>query len=126
MNPSSTELIILKHLWRHKAQSLREIHVAIESELGWSRSSTRKTVERMVDKGLLGLRNAHGLNVYHARARKIPTLADMIRDFAANVLGLEGPLPVSNLVTSQVLSQEELLELEAYLEKTDNSVEDNT
>lgn len=126
MNPSSTELIILKHLWRHKAQSLREIHVAIEPELCWSRSSTRKTVERMVDKGLLGLRNAHGLNVYHARARKIPTLADMIRDFAANVLGLEGPLPVSNLVKSQVLSQEELLELEAYLEKTDDSVEDNT
>ena len=126
MNPSSTELIILKHLWRHKAQSLREIHVAIEPELCWSRSSTRKTVERMVDKGWLGLRNAHGLNVDHARARKIPTLAGMIRDFAANVLGLEGPLPVSNLVKSQVLSQEELLELEAYLEKSDNTTEDKT
>ena len=126
MNPSSTELIILKHLWRHKAQSLREIHVAIEPELCWSRSSTRKTVERMVDKGWLGLRNAHGLNVYHARARKIPTLAGMIRDFAANVLGLEGHLPVSNLVKSQVLSQEELLELEAYLEKSDNTTEDKT
>lgn len=126
MNPTSTELIILKHLWHHKAQSLREIHVAIEQQLGWTRSSTRKTVERMVDKGLLGIRNAHGLNVYHAKARKIPTLAGMIRDFAANVLGLEGPLPVSNLVKSQVLSQEELLELEAYLESTKNAPEDDT
>jgi len=83
--------------------------------LGWSRSSSRKTIERMVDKGLLSQREQHGLNIYRAKAKKIPTLAGLIQSFASDVLGLDGPLPVSNLVKSEVLSDEELAELDAFL-----------
>ena len=126
MNPAPTELTILKHLWRHKSQSLREIHLAVSPELNWSRSSTRKTVERMVDKGMLKVSDSHGLKVYRAKLKKIPTLAPMIRNFAAEVLGLEGPLPVSNLVKSQLLSDEELQELDDYLKHIDQSESGST
>ena len=115
MKPSPSELLILKHLWRTGAQSIGEIHGAISTELEWSRSSSRKTVERMVDKGMLTVREKHGLKIYRAKAKKIPTLAGMIRDFASEVLGLDGPLPVSTLVKSKLLDAEELAELEAYL-----------
>lgn len=119
MKPSSSELIILKHLWASGAQSVGEIHSAISDTLGWTRSSSRKTVERMVDKGLLTLRTEHGLNIYRAKAKKIPTLGGMIQSFASDVLGLEGPLPVSNLVKSELLSDSELAELEAFLNAAD-------
>jgi predicted transcriptional regulator len=115
MKPSSSELVILKHLWSAGAQSVGEIHGVISEDLGWSRSSSRKTIERMVDKGLLSQTEAHGLNIYRAKAKKIPTLAGLIQSFAADVLGLEGPLPVSNLVKSDILSGDELAELEAFL-----------
>ncbi|WP_298916763.1 BlaI/MecI/CopY family transcriptional regulator [uncultured Algimonas sp.] len=115
MKASPTELVILKHLWRSGAQSTGEIHAAISERLGWSRSSSRKTIERMVEKGLLDRREVHGLNVYRARARKIPTLAGLIRAFATDVLDLDGPLPVSNLVESDLLTREELEELERVL-----------
>lgn len=115
MKPSPTELVILKTLWIEDAQSAREIHEAIVSELGWSYSSTRKTVERMIAKDMLGVGQSHGLKIYHAKLKKIPTLAGMIRHFAAEVLGLEGPLPVSNLVKSHLLSEAELEELDAFL-----------
>ncbi len=117
MNPAASELVILKHLWRTKAQSLREIHLAIEPKLNWSRSSTRKTVERMVEKNMLNVADSHGLKVYRAKIKKIPTLAALIRNFAADVLGLDGPLPVSNLVKSHILTDQELVELEEYLKK---------
>jgi hypothetical protein len=42
-------------------------------------------------------------------------LAGLIQSFAADVLGLDGPLPVSNLVKSDVLSKEELAELELFM-----------
>ncbi|GLQ22190.1 hypothetical protein GCM10007853_00640 [Algimonas ampicilliniresistens] len=127
MKPSSSELVILKHLWACGAQSVGEIHTAIKDGLGWSRSSSRKTIERMVEKGLLSVREEHGLNIYRAKAKKIPTLAGLIQSFAADVLALDGPLPVSNLVKSQLLSDEELAELDAVLKDaadTDDDTQD--
>jgi predicted transcriptional regulator len=64
MKPFSSELVILKHLWSSGASSVGEIHGAISPGLGWSRSSSRKTIERMVDKGLLSQTEKHGLNIY--------------------------------------------------------------
>lgn len=74
----------------------------------------------MIDKGMLNVGDSHGLKVYRAKVKKIPTLATMIRSFAAEVLGLEGPLPVSNLVKSHLLSDAELRELDSYLKSIDD------
>ena len=124
MKPSPTELVILKHLWRSGPQSIGEIHSAVQAQLDWSRSSSRKTVERMVDKGLLDQREQHGLNIYRAKAKKIPTLAALIRSFAQDVLDLDGPLPVSNLVETRLLDTDELEELEAFLKETAGETHD--
>jgi len=125
MNPSPSELVILKQLWRAKSQSMREIHIGVLPELNWSRSSTRKTVERMVDKGMLETRDSHGLKIYRAKLKKIPTIATMVRRFAAEVLGLDGPLPVSSLVKSHLLSAQELQELDEYLKRLDDKPADS-
>ncbi|MEM9169287.1 MAG: BlaI/MecI/CopY family transcriptional regulator [Pseudomonadota bacterium] len=117
MKPSPSELVILRHLWRSGAQSLREIHDAVAGELDWSRSSTRKTVERMVEKGLLAEGDSHGLKIFDAAAPKIATIADLVRSFASGVLGLKGPLPVSKLTDSAFLTKDELRELEDLLRR---------
>lgn len=118
MKPSPTELIILKHLWAHGDASMRELHDGVSQSLEWSRSSTRKTVERMIEKKMIGTREVHGLSVYSAKIKKIPTLAGIIQAFASDVLGLDGPLPVANLVQSQLLSPAELEELDNVLKKS--------
>lgn len=121
MKPSATELVILKHLWASGPQSAGEIHRGVSEALGWSRSSSRKTVERMVEKGLLSQSAQHGLNIYRAKAKKIPTLAGLIQNFASDVLGLDGPLPVSNLVKSKLLTDAELAELDMLLKQSETS-----
>lgn len=103
-------------LWRDGAKSVGEIHAILSEELNWSRSSTRKTIERMLAKQMLTVEALHGLNIYRAKLEKVPTLAGLIQSFAKSVLGLDGPLPVSNLVKSEILTQAELSELEAYLQ----------
>lgn len=116
MNPTPPELSILKMLWRDGAKSVGEIHAVLAEELSWSRSSTRKTIERMLAKQMLTVEALHGLNIYRAKLEKVPTLAGLIQSFAKSVLGLDGPLPVSNLVKSEILTATELSELEAYLQ----------
>lgn len=115
MKPSPTEFVILKHLWRRQPQSQGEIHKAVLPELNWSRSSTRKTIDRMFEKDMLRIEEAHGTRIYFAKLKKIPTIAEMIQSFTATVLGLNAPLPVSNLTKSEILDASELKELDEYL-----------
>ncbi|WP_308366418.1 MULTISPECIES: BlaI/MecI/CopY family transcriptional regulator [unclassified Microbulbifer] len=113
--PSASELAILKALWQQSPLSAREIHQQVEEQLGWSYSSTRKTLDRMQDKGLLQAFEVHGLKVFEARADKVKTLAAYARDFAERVLEIKGPVPASFFAGSELLSEAELKELEALL-----------
>ena len=79
--PSISELTVLMALWRQHPLSAREIHEQVEAELGWSYSSTRKTVERMLDKGSIRQHALHGVQVYEAALDKVDTLAAFAHDF---------------------------------------------
>jgi BlaI family penicillinase repressor len=121
--PSNAELELLKCLWRQEVCSARELHTAVATQLQWSYSSTRKTLERMCEKGLVSESSSHGLNVYRARVGKLATLASMSRDFASRVLELDGPLPVQAFAESRLLSEAELGELEALLLQVDDDAD---
>lgn len=117
--PSNAELELLKCLWRLDACSARELHNGVATALDWSYSSTRKTLERMVDKGLVEETSAHGLHVYRAKVGKVATLAALSADFARRVLELDGALPVQAFADSRLLSEQEVQQLEALLQAPD-------
>ena len=123
--PSNAELELLKCLWRHQVCSARELHNAVVPQLQWSYSSTRKTLERMLEKGLVSESSSHGLNVYRAEVGKLATLAALSRDFAARVLELDGPLPVQAFADSRLLNEAELDELESMLRQADIQADDD-
>jgi predicted transcriptional regulator len=113
--PSITELILLKCLWKQHPLSAREIHDRVEEELAWSYSSTRKTLERMLDKGMISQHTAHGMNVYAPVLEKVETLAEFAHDFSHRVMELNAPLPVNMFTGSRLVNQHELKELEQLL-----------
>jgi Predicted transcriptional regulator len=117
--PSNAELELLKCLWRNGASSARELHNSAAPTLEWSYSSTRKTLERMVDKGLVKESSDHGLNVYRAKVGKVATLAALSADFARRVLEIDGPLPTQAFADSRLLSEREIGQLEALLRDVD-------
>lgn len=121
--PSPTELTLLKALWRNQPLSAREIHERVLTELDWSFSSTRKTLERMADKALVGVTEVHGVKVYRANAGKVATLAHFIKDFSRRVLEVDGPLPVSMFVDSKLLDKTEMQDLERLLAEQGDSDE---
>jgi len=113
--PSATELCVLKALWKRQPLSTREIHDMVAQELGWTLSSTRKTVERMLDKGMVSQATAHGVQIYTPVLEKVGTLAAFARDFGRRVMELDAPLPVAMFTGSKLVDATELAELEHML-----------
>jgi len=114
--PSISELTVLKALWRQQPLSAREIHQQVEDELGWSYSSTRKTLERMLDKGSVRQYSLHGVQVYEAVLEKVDTLAAFAHDFGRRVMEMDAPLPVNMFTGSKLVDDAELAQLEALLQ----------
>ena len=117
--PSSSELRLLRALWRDGRLSAREIHEATAGVSGWSYSATRKTLDRMVEKELLTAEPVHGIKTFVPTRPKVETLAALIRDFGRNVLGADEPLPVAMFTGSSVIDSDEIAELEDMLLRLD-------
>lgn len=113
--PSVSELTLLKALWKQQPLSAREVHDAAVDELAWSFSSTRKTLDRMLEKQMIALHSVHGVNVYSARLDKVGTLAAFAHDFGRRVMEMDAPLPVAMFTGSKLVDQQELAELEQML-----------
>jgi predicted transcriptional regulator len=112
--PSDLELEVLKAFWRGGAMSAREAQALIEPELGWSASTTRTVLERMVAKGLLVRRSVHGLAVYEAQKAKVDVIGGVLNRLRG-LLEIDGRLPASAFAGSQILSETEIEELETLL-----------
>jgi predicted transcriptional regulator len=114
--PSITELSLLKALWRQHPLSARELHDQVADELGWSYSSTRKTLERMLEKGMVDQQVRHGVQVYEAVLEKVGTLAAFAHDFGKRVMEIDTPLPVNMFTGSKLVDADELAALEQLLQ----------
>lgn len=113
--PNETELELLKLLWREAPLSAREIQDRLPASLGWAASTTRTVLERMRGKGLIERREAHGVAVYAPADSKTRVLGGVLKRLM-RVLEVDGPLPASAFSGSQVLSREDLDELQAILD----------
>jgi len=116
MKPSDTELKLLRALWAAPRLSAREVHEASLADTRWSFSATRKTLERMQDKGLVRVEAVHGVKTYAAARPKIETLAGLIKDFARSVLDTDAPMPAATFATSRLLDADEIAALQALLD----------
>ncbi|MYM67962.1 BlaI/MecI/CopY family transcriptional regulator [Pseudoduganella sp. FT55W] len=114
--PSITELSLLKVLWKQQPLSAREIHDGAAGELDWSFSSTRKTLDRMLEKQMVAVQVVHGVNVYSAKLEKVGTLAAFAHDFGRRVMEIDAPLPVTMFTGSRLVDQQELAQLEQMLQ----------
>ncbi|WP_444931732.1 BlaI/MecI/CopY family transcriptional regulator [Microbulbifer sp. SSSA002] len=116
VKPSPSELALLKALWKQEPLSARELHDRVGPGLGWSYSSTRKTLDRMRDKSLVAQSEIHGIHVYSPVIDKVETLASYAKDFAERVLELDGPLPVAMFASSKLMNDADIEELQAVLD----------
>ncbi len=123
--PSESELKLLKVLWRGGRMSARELHDACSAQTGWGSSTTRKLLDRMVEKDLVTVDTVHGVKVFLPAASKLETIAGLVRDFSRNVLDMDDPFPAAAFARSGLIDADEIADLELLLqdlaEKADGS-----
>lgn len=112
---SSSELELMKVLWRSGRLSAREVHQRVAEELNWAYSTTRTTLDRMTKKGVVTKRPFHGLHLYEPAISKARGLAARVREFAERVLEIDPAPVVSLFAESPVLTEEETEELSRLL-----------
>lgn len=114
--PSDAELDLMKLFWRDGALSARAVHDRIGPQLGWAPSTTRTVLDRMCGKGLLERREVDGLAVFSAARGKLDVLGRALTKFAREVLEIDGPLSAKAFTGSQLLSEDEIAQLQAMLD----------
>jgi predicted transcriptional regulator len=123
MQLTAPELEIHKLLWQEQPQTGKAIHSRLEALYGWTYSSTRKTLERMLAKEMVRSENQGNKKIYYSLLDKVPTLAMYAQDFAKRVLEIDGPVPISMFSDSQLIKPDELKELEQLLQQFNDDKE---
>lgn len=116
--PSEAELDVLKAFWRRGPMSAAEVQAELVEEMGWASSTTRTVLERMRSKGLVERRSVHGVAVYAPAATKVDVLSGVLQRMR-RILEVDGPLPASAFSGSQILTEQEVTELERRLADQD-------
>ena len=115
-DPSDAEFDVLKLFWRDGPLNARQVHDQIGPQLGWAPSTTRTVLERMCAKGLLGRRDEAGVAVFLARESKVDVVGRALVKFSRKVMEIDGPLSAQAFTGSQLLSPDEISELQAMLD----------
>ena len=113
---SRAEYDVLNILWRKGRQSEREVHDEIAEVYPWAYSTTKTTMDRMAQKGLLKRENFHGVFLYMPQVSKPAGMAKWVRFFADRVLQMEMGTVLAMFARSNSLTPKELEELENLLE----------
>ncbi len=117
LQPSPSELEILKILWRRSPLSAREISEQLKQHKSWSRSTVRTLITRMVDKQLISQKDSHGLALFSTGVSKTVVMTSMIKSFSAQVFDLDRPIGISAFADSPLLDEVDIEEIEALLKK---------
>ncbi|TQV89448.1 BlaI/MecI/CopY family transcriptional regulator [Aliikangiella coralliicola] len=115
--PTAPELELLKLLWKKEPRTARELHDELSEQFDWSYSTTRKTLERMGEKGFVLIESVGNKKSYTAKLEKVKILAQFASDFASRILEIDSPLPVAMFADSKLIDSSEIKELEKMLEK---------
>ncbi|MBN2008997.1 BlaI/MecI/CopY family transcriptional regulator [candidate division KSB1 bacterium] len=114
---TKAEYDIMRILWKHGEQSVREIYDALKDTQGWALTTVRTMMDRMANKGLLEKENYHGVFIFKPMISRPAGLARMVRFFADRVLETDTNTVVAMFSNTKGLSTDEIDELKKLLDE---------
>lgn len=116
-HPTNSELAILQVLWRGGPMTVRQVHDAVAAESGVSYTTVLKTMQIMLDKGLLTRDASKRQHVYRANVTEKKTQLQIVREVLNRAF--EGSLAklVLGAIESKATTAEELQEIQKILKE---------
>jgi len=113
---TQSEIVIMNVIWEHKEASLRMIMDAVCTKTGWTKHTIISFLKRMEQKELVNVVSASPVKLYAPLIDKEVTLQKTTKGIISNVYNNNLGLLVSNMVSTNDLSDEEISELIEILE----------
>lgn len=108
---------VMECLWQYAPCTGREAVEYLSHHAGWSRSTTLTMLRRMCEKGLISCKEANGMNTYSPLLRQEDATILETQSFLQRVYHGSVSMMLSTFAKKQNLTQEEIDELYAILDK---------
>src|SRR5215475_5587338 len=112
--PTAAELDILAVLWSLGVATVREVHDELGKDQGYT--TTLKTMQLMIEKGLLTRSERFGSHVYETSVPKEQTQRQIAGDLLKRAFGGSARSLVMGALKAQPASREELEEIRGMLD----------
>ena len=117
---------VMAFLWEHFPRSGRETVECLAKTVGWSRSTTLTMLRRMDEKGYITSEDdSHGIRIYRPVLNQEEATMQQTEDFLHRVYHGSIGMMLSAFTKKQSLSQNEINELYAILDKAKEETEND-
>jgi predicted transcriptional regulator len=116
--PSEFELAILRVIWRRGEATVREIFEDLQSERQLGYTTVLKTMQIMLEKGLLTRDESDRSHVYRTALPESETQAGMLKDLLQKVFGGSTRKLVMAALKEAPMDAGEAAEIKALLEQS--------
>lgn len=115
--PTDAELAVLRVLWERGPSTVREVHDTLAGGRSVGYTTTLKTLQVMLRKGLTMREEHRGLHLYRARYREQETLRRLVLDLVDRAFGGSTSKLVIQALSSRKASPEDLREIRRLLDE---------
>ena len=125
INLTEAEWSVMECLWEQSPRTGREITQHMETEEGWSRSTTLTLLSRLEAKGAITTDSAATKKTFCPVLRREDAALHETEDFLSRVYHGSVSMLVSSLTKKQALSKEEIRQLHDILDQLEGGSEND-
>ena len=117
INLSDSEWKLMNRLWDRSPMTITELTAALREDTGWSKNTVITMLSRLEAKGAVRYEEGGRAKQYFPTVDREDAARAETESFLSKVYGGSLGLMVSNLVESHALTEADIAELSAILEK---------
>ena len=114
---SNSEWKLMRRLWERSPSTITELTAALREETGWSKNTVITRLSRLEAKGAVRHEEGEKAKRYFPSLRREDAARDETENFLSKVYGGSLGLMMSAMVESRRLSESDIAELSAILDK---------
>ena len=122
INLSDSEWKLMNRLWDRSPMTIMELTAAVRSETGWSKNTVITMLTRLEAKGAVRCEQGERAKRYYPALEQKDAARAETESFLGKVYGGSLGMMMSAMVESKGLSQSDIAELSAILEKAGGGV----
>lgn len=117
INLSDSEWKLMNHLWAASPQTITELTAGMSGETGWTKNTIITMLSRLEHKGAVAHKDGGRAKQYSPLIPREDAALAETKDFLGKVYGGKLGLMMHAMVESNSLTQEDIAELSAILER---------